>query len=111
MELTPEQLVTIILGGVGVFLQIAFMYFGKFSQWYQNHPNKGLVALGFAFLFGIAYFGLSCTPYAGPLKIALSCTQDGLFVLGRAIFIIAVAQQTAYGYSKKIIQTKFAYLR
>ena len=107
MDITPEQLSALILAGVGIFLQIAFMYFGSFALWYQNHPNKGLVALLFAFGFGVIYFALSCTPWAAQFKIALSCTTDGLFVLGKAIFIIAVAQQTSYGYAKQIVQRKF----
>lgn len=108
MNTTPEQLVAIILAGVGVFLQVAFMYFGKFSDWYQNLPNKGLVALLFAAGFGAAYFALSCTPFAAELKIALTCDSNGLFTLLRAIFIIAVAQQTSYGYAKETVKAKFA---
>ena len=107
-DLSPEQLSAIILAGVGVFLQIAFMYFGAFSQWYQNHPNKGLVSLLFAVGFGVIYFALSCTPWAAQFKIALTCTTDGIFVLGKAIFIIAVAQQTSYGYAKQAVKHKFA---
>src|SRR3972149_4845048 len=100
MSLTPEQLVTIILAGLGVCLQLAFMYLGKFSEWYQNHPQKSLLTLLFSAGFGAAYFGLSCTPFVIDLKIALTCTSTGLFILLRAIFLIALSQQLTYGFTK-----------
>lgn len=101
MTTTPEQLVTIILGILGVLLQLAMMYLQTFSNWYQNHPNKGTLALAFSAGIGAAYFGLSCTPYAAQFKIALACTQDGVFTLLHAIFIIATTQQLTYLYSRK----------
>lgn len=100
MTTTPEQLVTIILGILGVLLQLAMMYLPTFSNWYQNHPNKGTLALALSAVIGAAYFGLSCTPYAAQLKIALACTQDGVFTLLNAIFIIATTQQLTYLYSR-----------
>ncbi len=100
MTTTPEQLVTIILAILGVLLQLAMMYLPKFSAWYQNHPSKGTLALAFSTGIGAAYFGLSCTPYAAQLKIALACTQDGIFTLLHAIFIIATTQQLTYLYSR-----------
>lgn len=94
--MTSEQLVTVILGILGVCLQLAFQYGGGFADWYQNHPQKGLLALAFSAGIGAAYFGLSCTPYAADLKIALSCDQAGVFTLLNAVFVIAVSQQTSY---------------
>lgn len=94
--MTPEQLVTIILGILGVLLQLALKYAPKLSDWYQNSPNKGLLALAFSVGIGAVYFGLSCTPYAAQLKIALACTQNGVFTLLNAIFIIATTQQVTY---------------
>lgn len=94
--MTPEQLVTVILGILGVLLQLAFLYAGKFAAWYQNSPNKGLLALAFSIVIGLAYFGLSCTPFVADLKISLTCTQAGAFTLLRAIYIIAVTQTAAY---------------
>ena len=94
--MTSEQLVTVILGILGVLIQLAIKYANPVYEWYNNHPQKGLVTLGFDALIGAAYFGLSCTPYATQFKIALACNQDGLFTLLNAIFIIAVAQQTTY---------------
>jgi len=100
MTTTPEQLVTIILGILGVLLQLAMRYPSKFSKWYQAHPDKGVLALAFSAVIGAAYFGLSCTPYAAQFKIALACTQDGIFTLLHAIFIIATTQQLTYLYSR-----------
>lgn len=100
MDTTPEQLVTIILGILGVLLQLAFQYLPNFSTWYQNHANKGTLALAFSAGIGAAYFGLSCTSYAADLKIALSCNQDGIFTLLNAIFIVATTQQLTYLFGK-----------
>ena len=100
MNVTPEQLVTIILAILGVLLQLAMMYLPKFSDWFQKHPSKGTLALAFSAGIGAVYFGLSCTPYAAQLKIAMACTQDGIFTLLHAIFIIATSQQMTYLYSR-----------
>jgi hypothetical protein len=106
MTTTPQELVTIILGILGVLLQLAFQYLPKFSDWYQNQPNKGTLALAFSVGIGAVYFGLSCTPFAAQLKIALSCTQDGIFVLLNAVFIIATTQQLTYLFHKKGVAAK-----
>lgn len=98
--MNSEQLVIVILGILGVVLQMAFKYMPKFSNWYQSHPNKGLVALIFAVVIGVIYFGLSCTPYASQFKIALVCNQDGAFTLLNAIFVIASTQQLTYLFTK-----------
>ena len=94
--MSAEQLVSVILGVLGVGLQLAFQYGGGFADWYQNHPKKGLLALAFSVGVGLAYFGLSCTPYAADFKIALSCDKAGVFTLLNAIFIVATSQQVAY---------------
>ena len=95
-NITAPELVTIILGIVGVVLQLLYRYAPKLSDWYQSRPNKGLWALGLDAIVGAAYYGLSCTSYAAQWKIALSCTQDGLFVLINAIYIIALTQQLTF---------------
>lgn len=100
MNTTPEQLVTIILGILGVLLQLAFRYLPKFSDWYQSQTNKGAIALAFSAGIGGVYFALSCSPYAAQLKIALACTQDGVFTLLNAIFIIATTQQLTFLFSR-----------
>ena len=94
--MTPEQLVIVILGVLGVLIQLAIKYANPVYAWYENHPQKGLVTLGFDALIGAAYFGLSCTPYGAQFKVALTCDQNGLFTLLNAIFIIATAQQVTY---------------
>ena len=99
--MTPEQLSQVILGGVGVALQLVFKYFPGVSPWFDGLKNKALVALGFDAAFGVAYFGLACSSLAAQLNIQLSCDLPGLFVLANAIFLIAVAQQTAYLFTRK----------
>jgi len=94
--MTPDQLVFVILAILGALLQLALMYAPKFSDWYQNSPNKGLLALAFSTVIGIAYFAASCTPFAVDFNIALSCSKDGAFTLLRAVYIIAITQQAAF---------------
>lgn len=98
--MTSDQLVTVILGILGVVLQLLLKYAPKISDWYVNNPRKGLWALIFSALIGAGYYGLSCTPYAAQFNIALVCNQDGLFTLGKAIFTIAGAQQLTYLYTR-----------
>ena len=94
--MSPENLVVLILGILGVILQLALKYAPKVSAWYEVHPQKGLVALAASVVIGAVYFGLSCTPYAAQFRIALSCNQDGAFTLINSIFIIATSQQMTY---------------
>jgi len=96
MSTTPEQLVTIILGILGVLIQLALLYVKPLHDWYQNHTNKGLIALGISAGIGAIYFGLSCTPFGADLNIALACTKADAFTLVRAIYMIAITQQTAF---------------
>ena len=98
--MTSEQLIVVILGILGVVLQFAYKYGGKFAEWFQNHPNKGLLALAGSVLVGLAYFGLSCTPFAVDFKIALSCDRQGAFTLLNAIFVIATTHQLTYLFTK-----------
>jgi len=94
--MTPDQLVLVILAILGALLQLALMYAPKFSDWYQNSPNKGLLALAFSAVIGGIYFALSCSPFAADFNIALSCTKDGVFTLVQAIYVIAITQQAAF---------------
>jgi hypothetical protein len=96
MNTSPEELVTIILAILGILLQLAFRYGGKFSDWYQAHNNKGVLALAFSALIGVVYYGLSCTPYASQFNIALVCDQSGLFTTLHAIYLIALTQTAAF---------------
>jgi len=98
--MTSEQLIVVILGILGVVLQGVLKYGGKFAEWYQSHPNKGLLALVGSVIIGAVYFGLSCTPFAADLKIALVCDRQGVFTLLNAIFVIATTQQLTYLFTK-----------
>jgi hypothetical protein len=103
--MTPTELSVVILAIVGAGMQIAFRYAPRFSQWYQSLENKGAYALGFSALAGLAYFGLSCTPYAAQLNIAITCTTDSIFALLQSIFIIASSQQLTYLFTRKSVQS------
>ena len=95
-----EQIATILLGIVGVLLQLIFKYAPKISDWYQSQPEKGVVMLGFVILTALVYFGLSCTPYAADLGIVLSCNDQGVIELVKAVFFIASGQSLTYLYTR-----------
>lgn len=99
--MTPEQLATFILAIVGVAMQLIFQYFPPVANWYQAQANKGLLMLGFVFVTACILFGLSCTPYAAQFGISLACETATIFALLKAVFIVAVSQQTTYLYNRK----------
>ncbi|MBI5942886.1 MAG: hypothetical protein HY864_00840 [Chloroflexi bacterium] len=99
--MTPTELSALILAIVGAVLQIVFRYAPRVSQWYQAHENKGLLMLVFVTVTGAAYVGLSCTPFAAELGIAVTCDKTTVFTLLRAIFIVASSQQLAYLFTRK----------
>lgn len=94
--MTPEQFVAVILAVLGVILQLAFQYAPKFSEWYQSHANKGLLAFLFSAVIGAVIAGLACSPYAAQLNIQLACDANTVWVYFKAIYIIALTQQAAF---------------
>jgi hypothetical protein len=108
LAMAPNEVASVILGIVGVLLQLAVMYIPKFNDWYQNLPNKGLAMLGLVVVVGAAYFGLACTSLAAMLGIGLSCTVPDLYTLLQALFIIAMSQTVTYSYTKTTVRKKFA---
>lgn len=111
LAISPEDLSAVILGIVGVLLQLAVMYVPRFDTWYQGLPNKGLAMLAMVIVVGGIYYGLACTPLAVMLNIALACTVPDLFTLLRAIFIIAMTQVATYNYSRNVVNRKFGGIR
>lgn len=98
--MTPENLAVVILGVVGVVLQLIFKYAPQVKQWYEAQANKGPIMLGFIVLASAGYFGLACSPYGAELGISLSCDQFGVFALLKALFIMATGNQLAYLYTR-----------
>jgi len=96
LNITPAEMVTVILGIVGIILQFVYKNAPKISEWYDKRTNKGLWAFGLDAVVGAAIFGLSCTPFLAQFNIALTCNNDGFFVLIKSIFIIISAQQLTY---------------
>ena len=94
--MTPNDLATLIMGIAGVLLQLVIQYLPVVSDWYQNLPNKGLAALVLDVVVGAALFGISCSPFAAELGVGLVCETATVFLLLKAIFILAVGQQGAY---------------
>jgi len=94
--MTPEQFVALILAVFGVLLQLAFQYAGGFATWYQNHAQKGLLALAFSAVIGGVIAGLACSPWAAQFNITLACDNNTIFVYLKAIYIIAITQQVAF---------------
>lgn len=100
LQMAPSEVASLLLGIVGVALQLVFKYVPKVSDWYQKQENKGLLMLGFVAAVAAVYFGLACTPLAGQFGIGLTCTVPDLFVLLRALFIIAGSQSITYLYTR-----------
>lgn len=98
--MTPTELSTTILAIIGIVLQLTFKYVPTAADWYQNHANKGALMLGFVVITGGAYYALACSPYAAQLGIAIACTTDSIFLLLKAIFIVASSQQLAYLFTR-----------
>ena len=98
--MTTEQLSVVILGIFGVVLQLVLKYAPGVSTWYQNSANKGTIALVASAVIGAVYVGLACTPFAAQLGISLACSQDSIFVLLKAIFLLATTQQLTYLYTR-----------
>ena len=98
--MTPEQLSTTILAIVGIFLQLIFKYAPKAADWYQNHANKGALMLGMVVATGGLYYAVACSPFAAQLGIAIACSTDSVFLLLKAIFIVASSQQLAYLFTR-----------
>lgn len=99
-KMSAENLATVILGVLGVVLQLVFRYVPKVQAWYSAQTNKGAWMLLFVVLTGAGYFGLSCTPYAAQFGISLSCDQASVFTLLKALFIMASTNQLTYLISK-----------
>ena len=105
--MTPEQFANVILAAVGIVLQLAFTYLPGFSDWFQTHPQKGLIALGFDVAFGAIYFALGCVPaIAALVGISLTCDVQGAYTLLQAVFVIAVSQLTTYSFMKNQVRAK-----
>lgn len=94
--MNPEQFVTLILAVFAVLLQLAFQYAPKFSDWYQNHSQKGLLAVVFSALIGAVIVAISCSPWASQFNVTLVCNEETLFVYLKAMYIVAITQQAAF---------------
>lgn len=94
--MTSEQFVDLILAIFAVLLQLAFLYAPKFSTWYQNHEQKGLLAVVFSALIGAVVVTISCSPWANQFNLTLACDENTLFVYLKAIYIVAITQQATF---------------
>jgi hypothetical protein len=99
--MSPEQLAEVILGIAGVILQLLFQYAPWVKDWFEGLSNKGLVALALDVLVGAALFGISCSPFAEQLGVGLVCETATVFLLLKAIFILAMSQQAAYLFGRR----------
>ena len=95
-DMTPDYFAEILLGLAGAALSLVFKYVPKAKSWFESFAHQGVLMLGIVVLFGGVYLALACTPYAAQLGIQLACGEASLFVLLKAIFIIASGNQLAY---------------
>ena len=87
---------SIILSIVGAGVQVFIKFFPSFSEWYANQKYKAWIAIGIVLLVSLGYFGLSCTPLADTLGIAVSCDQGGAIEVLGAFLAILAGQQFTY---------------
>ena len=102
--MSPEQLSTVILGLVGVILQLIFKYVPKVKDWYEAQSNKGLIMLAFVAATSAIYFGLGCTSLAAMLGIQITCDIAGAFAMLQALFSIASTQQLTYLFTRRTVK-------
>jgi hypothetical protein len=95
-----ENLASVLLGVVGVGLSLLFSYVPGAKAWLSTFQNKGAVMLTIVAGVAAVYFGVACTPFAGQFNITLACSQDSVFELLKALFIIASGNQLTYLYTK-----------
>jgi len=91
-----NELSVVLLAIVGAGIQLVFKYFPKLNTWYEAQSNKALIMVGVIAVVSLAYFGLSCTPFAATLGIVVACSTQGALQLGAAFIYILVSQQTTY---------------
>ena len=92
--MTPEDTVTLILGVAGVVLQLIYKFVPIVSNWLDNFAYKGLVILGLDVVVAGALLGLACSPFGADLGIPLVCEQATVFLLLKALVLIAMQQGT-----------------
>lgn len=94
--MSPIDISNVLLFVLGVLLSLAFTYIPEAKAWYGGLAHQGLAMLGMVVLISLAYFGLSCTPFAVQLHIAITCELSSAFNLLQAIVIIATGNQLTY---------------
>lgn len=92
--MTPEQTVALILGVAGVVLQLVYKFVPSVAGWLDKLEYKGLVILGLDVAVAGALLALACSPYAASLDITLVCEQGTVFLLLKALVLIAMQQGT-----------------
>jgi len=92
--MTPEQVMELILGIAGVILQLVYKFVPAVSDWLDKFAYKGLVILGLDVVVAGALLALACSPFAADLDIALACEQGTVFLLLKALVLIATQQGT-----------------
>lgn len=98
--MTPEQTVELILGVAGVILQLVYAYVPVVRDWLENYSYKGLVILGLDAVVAGALLALACSPWAVDLGIPLVCGNAAVFLILKALVLIAT-QQGAYLVTRK----------
>lgn len=94
--MSPIEISNVVLFILGVILSLVFTYIQEAKAWLQGLKHGGLVMLGFVVLIAAAYFGLSCTPWAVYLHIAIACSVASAFDVLQALVLIATGNQLAY---------------
>lgn len=94
--MTPIEISNVLLFLLGVVLSLVFRYIPEAKAWFDSLPHQGLAMLGMIVVLGAVYFGLSCTPFAVQLHIAITCELSSVFNLLEALALIAAGNQLTY---------------
>lgn len=93
---TADELAKILLGIYGAIISLVFLYYPEARTWFMSLPHQGIVMLGILGAITLVYFGLSCTPFAAQLHIAVSCSSSSVFDLLQAFYFLAIGNQLTY---------------
>jgi hypothetical protein len=93
-----------LASAAGVVVSLAFNYIPGLNTWFakQTTEIKRLLMLAVLVLVALGAYGLSCAGWWP----TVTCDEAGIKTLLTALFLAAVANQTAYGLSPQTAKVK-----
>jgi hypothetical protein len=87
----------------GSLLSLAFSYIPGLKAKFDalSTEYKRGVMLGLVLLVAFAIYFLACSPFAMDVGVPITCGKSGMVELIKVIILVAVANQGAYGLTKR----------